>query len=128
MGHRPKRVAELVLRELGELLRRGAIKDPAVVDITITAVDMAPDLRSAKVFFSVLGGGSETALTGLERARGFVRRELARRLRLKVAPELHFRLDQSLDRAARIERLLDQDRKRIESTAAASDEEGEGGG
>lgn len=112
MTRRPRRVGEQVLRELGEIFQRGLVRDPAIGFVTFTAVDMSPDLRQARVFYSVFhedgadpdaGEGTQKAL---ERAQPFVRRELGRRLHLKVTPELQFKADISLVRAARVEELL----------------------
>lgn len=108
MGMRPQRVAELVLRELGDLFGSGKIKDPDIGFVTFTGVDMSPDLRLARVYFSVYGESSDLQATenALGRARGFVRRELGQRLRLKVTPNIEFLIDRSLQRGARIDELL----------------------
>ena len=112
MGHRPRRVGEQVLRELGEIFQRGLVHDPAIGFLTITAVDMSPDLRHARVFYSVFGDDVDHDATqrALDRAAPFLRRELGRRLRIKSTPELRFELDLSLERAARVEELLQLDR------------------
>jgi len=124
MGRRPRRVGEQVLRELGEIFQRGLVRDPAIGYLTITAVDMSPDLRHARVFYSVYGDDVDHDATqrALERAAPFVRRELGRRLRTKVTPEPRFELDISLERAARVEELLRRDR----DTGAEDDSEDPG--
>ena len=96
--------------EVATFLREGA-KDPRLVGlVTITAVDVPRDLRHARIFVSILGTDSERAATldALESMKGHLRTRLARSMKLRVAPELSFTLDQSVARAARIESLLAQ--------------------
>ena len=106
---RSQRVADLVREDLSKLLLIEA-HDPAVKGVTVTAVAMSPDLQSARVYFSVLGGEAEreSASEGLARASGYLRREVGRRCALRYAPELHFIADLSLERGARVEELLAQ--------------------
>lgn len=106
---RSQRVADLVRSELSLLVLTEA-HDPELRKVTITDVEMPPDLRSAKVFFSCLGGDEERskAADALRRAAGYLRREVGQRCRLRYAPELHFVSDHSLERGARIEELLQQ--------------------
>ena len=108
-SRRSQRVADLVRGELATLLLIEA-HDPAVKGVTITAVEMSPDLQSARIYFSVLGGDAERAKAadGLERASGYLRREIGQRCGLRYAPELHFIADLSLERGARVEELLAQ--------------------
>jgi ribosome-binding factor A len=108
-SRRSQRVADLVREELSKLLLIEA-HDPAVKDVTVTGVEMSPDLQSGRVYFSVLGGDAERdrAAEGLARAAGYLRREVGRRCSLRYAPELHFIADLSLERGARIEQLLAQ--------------------
>lgn len=108
-SRRSQRVADLVRTELSTLLLIEA-HDPAVKGVTVTSVTMSPDLQSARVYFSVLGGDDERNLAaeGLERASGYLRREVGRRCALRYAPELHFVADRSLERGARVEELLAQ--------------------
>lgn len=125
MGRRPQRVGEQVLRELGDIFQRGLVRDPALGYLTFTGVEMSPDLRLARVFYSVYGDERERAATqsALDRAQAFVRRELGRRLRLKATPVLQFHVDLSLERAARVEELLQRERERGEE--GAQDQPGE---
>jgi ribosome-binding factor A len=106
---RSQRVADLVRAELSRLVLTEA-HDPDLHRVTITDVEMPPDLKSAKVFFSCLGGDTEREKAGeaLRRAAGYLRREVGRRCQLRYAPELHFVSDLSLERGARIEELLHQ--------------------
>lgn len=113
-NRRADRVAEAIREEVATFLREGA-KDPRLVGmITVTAVDVPRDLRTARIFVSILGSETERAATmdALASMTGHLRSRLARSLRLRVAPELHFRLDESVARAARIESLLQQVRER----------------
>ncbi len=109
-NRRSDRVAEAIREEVATFLREGA-KDPRLVGlVTVTAVDVPRDLRHAKIFVSILGSDTERAATidALESMKGHVRTRLAKVLRLRVAPEIAFRLDESVARAARIESLLAQ--------------------
>jgi len=107
---RADRVAEAIRENVATFLREGA-KDPRLVGmVTVTAVDVAQDLRSAKIFVSILGTDSERAATidALESMKGHLRTRLAKSLQLRLAPEIAFRLDESVARAAHIESLLAQ--------------------
>jgi ribosome-binding factor A len=106
-GVRPERVADQIRVELGELLAR-EVKDPGVGFITITGVRVTADLQIARVYYSALGDAARRAeaARALARATPFLRRQIAARLRLRRAPELEFRPDDSLDRAERIEAIL----------------------
>jgi len=98
----------------------GAAKDPRIVGfVTVTGVDVTPDLRHARVFVSVMGTDAERAATfdGLASTAGYLRSRVGRSLRLRVAPEIQFREDESIARAARIESLL----AGIRSESASSD-------
>ena len=97
-----------------EVLR---LKDPCLGFVTITGVDTAPDLRSAKVFYSVLGDEDEAESTAraLERATPRVRSEIGKRVRLKYLPELRFEPDYGIEQGLRIERLLAEIHEQEES-------------
>ena len=104
---RSDRVGGLIKQQMAELLRK-EISDPCLSQATITAVKVSPDLRHAKIYFAAAGaeGASEAALEGFQRAKGFIKRELAQRLGLRYMPDLHFFYDDSIDRGARIEQLI----------------------
>ncbi|MDE2234149.1 MAG: 30S ribosome-binding factor RbfA [Gammaproteobacteria bacterium] len=104
---RSSRVAQQLQRELSDLIRR-QIKDPRVHMVTITQVDVSPDLKNAKILFSVLGAESPQpeAAAALNHAAGFLRHALGRILRLRSIPELHFIYDDSMDRAAHLDALI----------------------
>ncbi len=108
------RVADQLQRELGGLVRR--VKDPRVTGlVTISGVDVSPDLGHAKVFVTVMEcDAPEDAVAGLNHAAGFLRTQLGQRLRLRGVPELVFHYDATLDRAERLEELLRQAREQDE--------------
>ncbi len=108
-SRRSQRVADLVRAELSLLVLTEA-HDPDLRRVTVTDVEMPTDLKSARVYFSCLGGEDERekAEAALRRAAGFLRGEIGRRCRLRYAPELRFVSDRSLERGARIEELLHQ--------------------
>ncbi len=106
--------------EISELIQR-KLRDPGLAGVvSITAVDITPDLRHARVYFSVLGDETkrEQVLAALQRAAGFLRHELATRLRLRHIPELAFRPDISIERGERIMELL----REVHSQAGSTDE------
>ena len=104
--HRIPRLNELFRRELSRLLLTD-IKDPRVLGVTVGEVRVTNDLSYADVFVRVdPTENADTALEGLENAAGFIRRELGRELTLRKVPEFRFELDETLDRAERIEELL----------------------
>jgi ribosome-binding factor A len=108
-GKRLDRINQLIREEISLLLQR-ELKDPRLGFITVTGVETSPDLRSAKVFVSVLGDEEQWAasLSALDGARGFIRNWLRQHLELRVTPELSFRADRSMEHAARIQQLLKQ--------------------
>ncbi len=108
-SQRQLRVGELVRHELAGMLSRGDIHDPVLQAhmITVPEVRMSPDLRLATIFVMPLGGRDQDAvLEALERNKRYVRGEIARRVNLKFAPEIRFRIDERFDEAERIEKLL----------------------
>ena len=106
---RPERVAQMVQQLLGEIFARG-MRDPRIGLVTITGVKMSPDLREARVYWAVHGDAEQRQHTakGLDNARGFLRREIAADLKLRVTPDLHFSYDEAIDRGERIEQLIRQ--------------------
>jgi len=109
-NRRPDRVSEAIREEIAMFLADG-VKDPRVAAlVTVTGVDITRDLRHAKVFVSMLGSDEERASTmeGLESLAPQLRGRIGRALRLRLAPEIAFKLDESIARAARIEALLSQ--------------------
>lgn len=109
---RPEKLGDLVQRELSDLLRR-ELRDPRVGMVTITGVDVSPDLSHAKIFFTLLDQSHlQQASEGLRRAAGFLRSQLARRLKLYTTPELRFVYDESVERGDRLSRLIDSTREK----------------
>jgi ribosome-binding factor A len=106
-NYRLERVNEVIKEVLSELVMN-EVKDPRVGLVTIVGVRVSNDLSSAKVMFSVMGDEAQRATTTkiLKGASSFMRRVLVRQLDVKVAPELHWVYDDSLDRAFRIEQML----------------------
>ncbi len=104
---RTDRVAQQIQRELAELVRL-EINDPRVRLVTITGVEVASDYSHAKIFFTRLDGKHDEAQQGLERAGGFLRSQLAHRLKLRVMPQLHFVYDASVERGSRLSQLIDE--------------------
>ncbi len=103
---RPQKVADLIQREIADLLRH-EVRDPRVGMVTITAVDVSPDLSHAKILFTTLGNENlKETTTGLRRAAGFLRSQLARRIKLYTTPELRFEYDESVERGDRLSRLI----------------------
>ena len=131
MTRRTLMVGELLREELTDIIRR-EVKDPRIGFMSITRVDLPPDLRSARVFVSVLGTEEERAgtLTALRSAAGFIRHHLKPRLRMRQIPELEFRDDRSMEYAAQIAETLRELHKDAESeetratVAPATDEAG----
>lgn len=108
MSRRTERVQSLIRHELGEVLQQ-EVKDPRIEGlVSITAVEVTPDLRRARVFLSVYGAkdAEDHALEALNSAKMFLRHELGRRLHLRYAPELDLHIDHSLAYADRVNRIL----------------------
>ncbi len=111
-GERNTRVGGQIFKEISILLVE-KIRDPRVKGVTFTGVDLSRDLKSAKVYFSVIGGDEAVAgaRAGLESVKGVLKREIGRRLPLRYVPELFFTHDESLERGMRMENLLEELKK-----------------
>ncbi|QUW21883.1 30S ribosome-binding factor RbfA [Sporosarcina sp. Marseille-Q4063] len=109
MSKRVNRVAEQMKKELGEIILQ-KVKDPRIGFVTVTDVEVTGDLQNATIFISVLGNESEkeATLKGLDKAKGFIRTEIGKRIRLRVTPEIEFTFDESIAYGNRIETLLTQ--------------------
>ena len=103
---RSDRVAEQIQRELADLLQF-EVKDPRVGMVTVTEVEVTGDMAHAKIYYSAKADTAELQ-AGLEKAAGFLRGQLAKRMLLRTVPQLHFIYDASIDRGMRLSRLIDE--------------------
>lgn len=112
---RSRRVGELIQRELATMLSRD-VKDPRLVFVSITAVDVTRDLGMAKIFYTIINAESGTkeqsedkdkVREALDKASGFLRYELGQRIKLRVVPHLEFRYDDSVLRGSQLTQLID---------------------
>jgi len=107
-SRRPERVSGLLLETVAETLLR-EVKDPRVSAVTVTGVKMSPDLKTARIFFTIRQNEAvEDALAGLRKATGFIKRQVADRLHLRYMPTIEFRYDETLEQVNRLESLLRQ--------------------
>jgi ribosome-binding factor A len=130
-NQRAARVADQMREEIAQLLRD--LKDPRIGFVSVVKVEVANDLRHAKVFISVLGDDSikKESMKGVQSASGHIRTELGRIMRLRYTPELHFVLDESIEHGSRIAKLLvqvqeEQAQQAQEPNAGKDDEEEKG--
>lgn len=120
---RQERVGQLLREEISRIIER-QLKDPRIGMVTITDVEVTPDLRHARVFVSIYGNEDEArqSFEAIERAAGFIRSELAKEhLRIRYLPELEFRRDESIARGARIFELLEQVKRESHSEDDSED-------
>ena len=125
-SHRQLRVGEELRHALSHILARGELRDPALADLnlTITEVQVSPDLKSATAYVVPLGGGGlDAAVEALNRAGGFFRSRLAQQVALRHAPRIAFAADRSFDEAGRIGAILERPRVRrdLDSREEADD-------
>lgn len=132
MTRRTQQVGEMLRAELDDIIRK-EVKDPRIAFFSITRVEVPTDLRSARVFVSVLGSDDERVNTvqALRQAAGFIRFHLKPRLRMRQIPELDFRDDRSMEYAQEISEVLAEVRSRDQEIrrnieAQAVDDEGQG--
>jgi ribosome-binding factor A len=115
-SQRAQRVGDQIQRELADLLRLH-VKDPRIGMVTVTAVEVSPDLSHAKIFFTHLAGKEDAAnaVAALQHSAGYLRTELAHRFKLYTVPQLHFVYDDSIESGLRLSKLIDdavaEDRK-----------------
>jgi ribosome-binding factor A len=119
---RSERVADLIKAELSDILLK-EVRDPRIGSVTITAVELTEDLRSAKIFFVKMGGDAQSheLQDSLQKASGFIKRELGKRLQLRYIPALTFIYDPSFEYGDRIEKLLAQVKKKEDGTDSPED-------
>ena len=116
---RTARVNEAVKEEIADILEK-KLKDPRIGFVTVTGVDVSPDLKYADVFVSIMGSkdDQEASFKILKGAKGFIRSELGKRLRIKFLPDLSFRIDESIEEGMRITKLIDKIHREEESGGA----------
>ncbi|MGB9866910.1 MAG: 30S ribosome-binding factor RbfA [Bacillota bacterium] len=109
MAMRAERLAEAMKEEISLMIQR-ELKDPRIGFCSVTRVELSSDLAHAKVFVSVLGGDEQKKKTmeGLKSACGFIRSEVTRRLGIYHAPEISFKLDESIEKGVEISKILNQ--------------------
>ena len=124
---RARRLGEEIQRELGELLRRD-VKDERIGNVTITAVSVTGDLRTARVYYLVFGkdGPDPKVQRGLESAAGFLRNALSRSLMIRYTPTLTFELDTSIEHGVRLTQLIDSVNKPDKQAAGGAAQEHDG--
>lgn len=121
---RPARVAEQLRMDVADILQND-LKDPRLGMVTCTRVDLTNDLRHAKVYVSVLGDNKDDSMRALESAAGYVRGKLARRLGLRVSPEIVFVFDPSVEYSIRLEGLIEENKLRSPEPESSDDGEPE---
>jgi ribosome-binding factor A len=106
-GSRPERIADQIRAEVTTMIAR-ELHDPGVGFVTITRVQVTSDLQHARVYYTSLGDATarKNSARALDRAAGFMRRQIGQRLRLRHAPEIHFEFDESIGHQDRVEQLL----------------------
>jgi ribosome-binding factor A len=114
-GKRSDKIADLIQKEISQMLMR-SLKDPRIGFVTITKVTVSEDCRMAKIYFSVTGSSDERerSTEGLNSAKGYVRKELGRRIRMKYIPEITFQFDPSIEYAIHIGEVIERIRKERE--------------
>ena len=107
MRIRPERVANAIRKEMSNIIQED-LKDPRIGFTTVTKVEITPDLRNVRIYYSVLGSDKEIKSTGiaLESAKGYIRGLIGDRIKLRFTPEITFMMDKSLEYQDRIDKLL----------------------
>jgi ribosome-binding factor A len=124
VSRRSERLAGEIRDEVARIVAT-ELKDPRLGFVTVTRVELTPDLRYARVFVGALGeeGEGGASLLALKKASGFVRSTIGRRLRIRYAPEIDFRYDRGLEATDRVARLLEEERSRVPPTEPEDNEE-----
>jgi len=107
MGTRPERVQEAIPQEVSKIIQH-ELKDPRIGFLTITAVEVTPDLRYARIFFTALGEMKDKmlALKGLKSAKGYIKGRLADEIKLRFMPEIEFKIDESWERGKHLDDIF----------------------
>jgi ribosome-binding factor A len=121
-SQRQRQVAELIHQEISQLIQYST-QDPRLGFVTVTGVDVTGDLRQARVYISVLGDEKEakSTLKVLAGAANYFRREMSETLTLRYIPELTFKLDDSLERGDRVEKLLDSLKEETDASSSSTE-------
>lgn len=108
-GPRLSRLQKAIKEAVSQIIQF-ELKDPRIGLVTVTSVNISPDLRQARIFLSILGSSEEQreSLAGLDSARGFIRSELGKRVRMKFTPQIEFEIDRSIEEGIRISQLIDR--------------------
>jgi len=126
-GQRQLRVGERIRHILADVLRRGDLHDPLLADaamITVTAVELGPDLKHATAYIMPLGGKNAPGVVeALNKASGYFRAQVAPELDLRYSPKISFRIDHSFEQAAHIDKILRQERVQKDIYATDDDEQ-----
>ena len=124
---RKDRVGDQIKKEVSQIIQR-ELKDPGIGFVTITDVELSPDLKNAKIFYSVLGDEQkrQSSDQALQRAVFFIQHEIGRKMRLKYTPKIKFVYDRSLEKGARIEKALEKIRSSENSLSKEKDKDNEG--
>lgn len=119
MTTRQEKLQHLLKEEISDILRRD-MKDPRLGFITVTDAEITPDMRHAKIFVSVMGTPEDKAanMAILKKSERFIRQALGRRIKMKVLPEIDFRLDTSVDHGVRILELLEEIKRNEEEKSS----------
>lgn len=109
MSFRTERVRELIKQEISKIIQKD-IKDPRIGFVTVTDTEISSDLRYARTFISVYGNEKQkkSTMIGLERAVGYIRKEIGKRIRLKFTPEIKFEIDETIEKADKLSRLFSE--------------------
>ncbi len=109
---RNARVGELIMEEMANIILYGEVNDPRLRNVVITGVSMSDDLSHAKIYFTTMDKDMpvKDIEDGFDKAKGFIKRILSKRLRLRKFPELNFRYDESLEKGYRVDKLLKDSR------------------
>lgn len=106
-GKRAVRVGDQIMKEIADLLMR-KVKDPRVYGVTLTGIDLSDDLKHGRVFYSIMGEKEDILKTqnGLDSAKGYIKREIGRRLNLRYMPDLIFQYDPTIETGNQMEKLF----------------------
>ena len=124
-GFRKERLASEIVKETSKIILY-ELRDPRKGFVTVTRAKVSDDYRYAKIFVSIMGTAKEKKLTlgGLRHARGFIQKELSRRIQMRSFPEIHFEVDETMEKAFKVTNMIDQlarERKAREAKAGAAE-------